>query len=108
MEFTDQAAINLKLQASAKGVVVATAQLGAGLSPALWNNELFTMYFNKGRQNMNTYKGNNTGTDDGSDLKSLYPDNVNDKQGSRLSVQSPSPLLSVKKDICLTGIMRFQ
>jgi hypothetical protein len=90
-EFTDQAAINLKLKSSAKGVLVATAQLGLGLSPALWNNELFTMYFNKGRQNMNTYKGNNTGTDNGSDLKSLYPDNVNDKQGSRLSVQSPSP-----------------
>jgi hypothetical protein len=92
MEFTDQAAINLKLKSSAKGVLVATAQLGAGLSPALWNNELFTMYFNKGRQNMNIYKGNNTGTDDGADLKSLYADNVvNDKQGSRLSVQSPSP-----------------
>src|SRR5665213_287281 len=90
-EFTDQAAINLKLKSSAKGVLVATAAVGLGLSPALWNNELFTMYFNKGRQNINTYKGNNTGTDDGADLKSLYPDNVNDKSGSRLSVQSPSP-----------------
>lgn len=90
-EFTYQAAINLKLKASAKGVLVATGQLGVGLSPALWNNELFTMYFDKGRQNMNTYKGNNTGTDDGADFKSLYPDNINDKSGSRLSVQFPSP-----------------
>lgn len=90
-EFTDQAAINLKLKSSAKGVLVATAAVGLGLSPALWNNEFFTMYFNKGRQNINTYKGNNTGTDDGADLKSLYTDNVNDKSGSRLSVQSPSP-----------------
>lgn len=90
-EFTDEAALNLKLKASAKGVLVATAQLGVGLSPALWNNQLFSMYFNKGRQNMNTYKGNNTGTDDAADFKSLYPDNVNDKSGSRLSIQSPSP-----------------
>ncbi|HZW69772.1 MAG TPA: hypothetical protein VFF57_02805, partial [Hanamia sp.] len=90
-EFTDEAAINLKLKASAKGVLVATAQLGLGFSPALWDNQLFTMYFNKTRQNVNTYKSNSTGTDDGADFKSLYGGNENDKSGSTLSLQSPSP-----------------
>lgn len=89
-EFTDEAAINLKLKDSAKGVLVANGQLGTGLSPLLWNNELFTMYFDKKRQNMNTYKGNNTGNDDAAELNSLYGNgNANSKQGISLSVQSP-------------------
>lgn len=91
IEFTDEGAINLKLKSSAKGVALATAQVGAGLSPVLWNNQLITMYFNKRRQNMNTYKGNNTGTDDGADFNLLYSNDVNDSPGSRLSVAAPSP-----------------
>ncbi len=89
-EFTDEAALNLKLKDNAKGVLIANAKVGAGLSPILWNNELFSMYFNKGRQNMNTYKGNNTGDDPGSDFNSYYKDGGKTNSGGLLSVQSPS------------------
>lgn len=89
-EFTDDAALNLKLKDNAKGVLIANAKIGAGLSPLLWNNELFSMYFNKGRQNMNTYKGNNTGSDPGSDLNSYYRDANKTSGKNSLSVQSPS------------------
>jgi hypothetical protein len=88
-EFTDEGAINLKLKDSAKGVLSANAQIGAGLSPLLWNNELFSMFFNKDRQNMNTYKGNNTGNDATAELNSLYGAQKNSKLGTSLSVQSP-------------------
>jgi hypothetical protein len=90
-EFTDEAAINLKLKDSAKGVLVATGQLGTGLSPILWNNELFSMLFNKERQNINTYKGNNTGYNAGAELNILYPGDGNMDKNSMLFTQSPSP-----------------
>nr|WP_068891182.1 carboxypeptidase-like regulatory domain-containing protein [Pedobacter panaciterrae] len=90
-EFIDQGAINLKLKDSAKGVLVGNAQLGTGMSPLLWNNELFSSYFNKKRQNMNTYKGNNSGDDVGAELNSFYLPNIDPSQRSLLSVQSPSP-----------------
>lgn len=90
-EFTDQGAINLKLKDSAKGILVGNAQLGAGVSPLLWNNELFSSYFNKKRQNMNTYKGNNSGDDVVTELSSFYSPNIDRSQRSLLSVQSPSP-----------------
>lgn len=97
-EFTDEGAINLKLKDSAKGVLTANGQLGAGMLPALWNNELFTMYFNKARQNMNTYKGNNTGNDATAELNSFYGGNSSLIQAASLSVQSPAaPGISQKR-----------
>lgn len=97
-EFSDDAALNIKLKDSAKGVLVANAKAGAGLSPLLWNNELFSMYFNKGRQNMNTYKGNNSGDDPGSDLTSFYSDANKSSSGTSLAVQSPAnPGISQKR-----------
>lgn len=97
-EFSDDPALNIKLKADAKGVLTANAQLGAGLSPALWNNELFTMFFNKNRQNMNTYKGNNTGNDPGIDLVSYYTDLNSQKSGPDLAIQSPAvPPISKKR-----------
>lgn len=90
-EFTDAGAINLKLKDSAKGVLVATGQLGIGLSPVLWNNELFSMLFNKEKQSLNTYKGNNTGKDASADLNTFYSGQENIDPGNTLSVQSPIP-----------------
>lgn len=89
-EFTDEAAINLKLKDSAKGILTGNAQLGIGASPLLWNNELFSMFFNKGRQNMNTYKGNNTGHDAAAELRSFYRDDMIFNSSTSLAVQSPS------------------
>ncbi|WP_316789802.1 hypothetical protein [Pedobacter frigoris] len=97
-EFTDEGAINLKLKDGAKGVLTANAQLGAGASPVLWNNELTSMYFNKDRQNMNAYKGNNSGLDAGAELASFYGGSGGASQSGSLYVQSPSsPGISQKR-----------
>lgn len=97
-EFSDDAALNIKLKDGAKGVLVANAKVGAGRSPLLWNNELFSMYFNKGRQNLNTYKGNNSGDDPGADLSSYYSDANRYTGSTSLAVQSPSaPAISQKR-----------
>ncbi len=97
--WSDEAAINLKLKDSAKGTLVANGMLGAGFSPFLWNNELFSMYFAKGRQNVNTYKGNNTGDDVSRDLNTFYSSDANRlSDNSWMSVQSPStPAISQKR-----------
>lgn len=97
-EFTDEAALNLTLKDSAKGVLSLSAKAGAGLSPALWNNELFSMYFNKSRQNINTYKGNNTGDDPGVDFNSHYTDPNRTDNSTALAVQAPStPSINQKR-----------
>ncbi|MCX2452537.1 hypothetical protein OQX61_14770 [Pedobacter sp. PLR] len=97
-EFTDEGAINLKLKADAKNVWVANAQLGAGLAPVLWNNELSGMYFGKGKQLMTTYKGNNTGDDSGWELKNFYGGDRNLDFPVALGIQSPAePGLSRKR-----------
>lgn len=97
-EFTDEGALNLKLKDSAKGVLVANGQVGAGASPFLWNNELFSMFFKKGRQNMNTYKGNNTGDDAAAEMNAFYGGGPAEKSASSLYVQSPaSPGISRKR-----------
>lgn len=87
-EFTNEAAINIKLKDAAKGVLVANAQLGSGVKPFLWDNELFGMYFKSGKQMINTYKGNNTGQDPGAEFRHLYPKNQN-QQDLKLSIQEP-------------------
>lgn len=87
-EFTNEAAINIKLKDAAKGVFVANAQLGSGAKPFLWDNELFGMYFKSGRQMINTYKGNNTGQDPGAEFRHFYPGNQNQRD-LKLSIQEP-------------------
>lgn len=89
-EFSDQGAINLKLKEGAKNVLVANTQLGAGVSPLLWNNELFGMYFGKGKQFMTTYKGNSTGDDSAADLQNFYGGDNNLGFPVSLGIQSPS------------------
>jgi hypothetical protein len=89
----DLTAINLKLKDSSGGVLNAAAQLGIGANPSLlWENELTTLYFDKKIQNINTYKGNNTGNDVSRELRSLYTDNKNaSDEGVLLSILAPSP-----------------
>ncbi|MBB2147550.1 TonB-dependent receptor [Pedobacter gandavensis] len=97
-EFTDEGALNLKLKDGAKNVWVANAQLGAGLSPLLWNNELLGTYFGKGKQLITTYKGNNTGDDSGADLRNFYGGDRNLPFPVSLGIQSPiEPGLSRKR-----------
>ncbi|MGB4400391.1 MAG: carboxypeptidase regulatory-like domain-containing protein, partial [Daejeonella sp.] len=90
-EFTDAGAINLKLKDSAKGVLMVTGQLGTGLTPCLWNNELFSMLFSKKKQSLTTYKGNNSGKDASAELNTFYSGQEKVETGNTLSVQSPIP-----------------
>lgn len=96
-EFSDDPALNIKLKEDAKGILTANAQLGTGVSPLLWNNELTTLYFNKNRQNIDTYKGNNTGNDPGRDFTSYYLSSNSGNAGSSLALQAPAvPPISQK------------
>ena len=89
--FSEQAAINLKLKESAKGVWSSTALLGAGFSPALWSGEVSASYFAKDRQNISTYKGNNTGNDISAEQSILYKiDAFQQPDVGLLSLQEPS------------------
>ena len=71
VRISDQAAINLKLKEGAKGTLSTMAQLGLGVSPLLWETEIAGMYFAKKRQNITTYKANNTGVDLSNELRSF-------------------------------------
>jgi len=89
--FSDQAAINLKLKDSAKGTLSLTGLAGTGYRPFLWNAELVSMYFAKGKQNITTYKGNNSGDDVAGEFRTHYDyERVYMNPNSLLSVQSPA------------------
>jgi len=89
--FSEQAAINLKLKESAKGVLTSNALVGAGLPPLLKFGEVTAMYFSKSKQNITTYKGNNAGYDVSADQRQFYSFDSNIQSNSGLlSVQSPS------------------
>ena len=96
---SEQAAINLKLKESAKGVLTSNALLGAGLSPLLWSGEITALYFAKGKQNISTYKGNNTGNDVSAEQGMLYSlDSFQQSEDGLLSLQAPSsPSISRKR-----------
>ena len=99
--FSEQAAINLKLKESAKGVLTSNALLGAGLWPFLWSGEITAMYFAKGKQNISTYKGNNVGNDVLSEQRNFYSfDTFQQTSEGLLSVQSPaSPSIGQKRHL---------
>jgi hypothetical protein len=89
--YSDQAAINLKLKEEAKGTLALTGLAGAGYQPWLWNAELVSMYFAKKKQNMTTYKGNNSGADVAEEFRTHYDyERVYMNPNSLLSVQSPA------------------
>ncbi len=90
--FSGEAALNLKLKNSAKGMLIANGQAGTGLAPFLWNNELFAMYFTQKKQHISTYKGNNSGDDVSMELASFHSGDAY-RMGDEglLSVQSPLP-----------------
>ncbi|MCL2651296.1 MAG: carboxypeptidase-like regulatory domain-containing protein [Candidatus Azobacteroides sp.] len=96
---SEQAAINLKLKESAKGVLTSNALLGAGLSPLLWAGEITAMYFTKEKQNISTYKGNNTGNDVTAEQNMLYSSNsFYQPDDGLLGLQEPStPSISRKR-----------
>ncbi|MDD4697513.1 MAG: carboxypeptidase-like regulatory domain-containing protein [Fermentimonas sp.] len=89
--FSEQAALNLKLKESAKGTLALTGLAGVGYKPVLWNAELVSMYFGRTKQNMSTYKGNNSGDDVAGQFRTHYDyERVYMSSGSMLSVASPT------------------
>ncbi len=91
IEFSDQAAINLKLKESAKGTLALNGQLGVGASPLLWDNELVATYLARRMQNISFYKGANTGNDITRELTSFYSSDAGQmERNGLLNVQSPA------------------
>jgi hypothetical protein len=88
---SESAAINLKLKDSAKGALALTALTGGGYKPIMWNVELVAMYFTSKKQNISTYKGNNSGNEVASEFRSHYEyERISPDYGSFLSVATPS------------------
>mgnify|MGYP003289549066 CR=1 FL=1 len=71
-EIPQQAAINLKLKKSAMGAFFLTSQIGLGLNPILYSNEILGMRFTQTQQNLIMYKDDNTGHDIASEMTSFY------------------------------------
>lgn len=89
-EFVDEAALNLKLKESVKGIFLAKAQLGVGAKPLLLSNELLGMYFSRTMQNLSMYKGDNSGRDVATELKYLYAVGANSMNANGiLNIISP-------------------
>ena len=62
-EFSEQAALNVKLNKDARARWLAIVRAGGGFSPALWKGDMSLMQFKGNGQQMYTYKGNNIGED---------------------------------------------
>lgn len=80
--YSEQAALNIKLQDGAKAKWIGTADIGGGIGgavlkdgaagdAALWNTNLFAMRIGSGWQNINTFKSNNIGRSILSDINSF-------------------------------------
>lgn len=61
ISFSHQPAINIRLKESAKKRLVGTMNIGGGINPGLWKDELTLMRFTKSMQTLNVLKTNNTG-----------------------------------------------
>lgn len=86
----ERASINLKLKSGVKGVYNMIATLGGGYDKeALWDNELITTYFQRNSQLLATYKGNNSGNDLETELRS-FDDNSLSRTSSVTDIELPS------------------
>lgn len=90
-QFSNDAAINLKIKEGKKGIFSMMAMLGLGTDKSLlWQEELTGMYFSKVRQHLFSYKTNNNGTDLNKELRSFTADDpIGELQMT--GVQQPSP-----------------
>ncbi|WP_235304054.1 carboxypeptidase-like regulatory domain-containing protein [Porphyromonas macacae] len=90
-DFSNDAAINLKIKEGKKHIFGMTAMLGLGVDKSLlWQEEITGMYFAKERQHLFTCKTNNNGTDANKELRSFTANNpIGELQMT--DVQQPSP-----------------
>ncbi len=91
LEYSDKAAINLKIKKGAKGIFSIMADLGIGYDDhMLYKSELTGMRFSKKNQKIYTYKTNNSGKDISKELTSFYSNyNVGNKQVTYISTPAP-------------------
>lgn len=61
ISFSQNPAINIRLKESAKMRLVGTMNIGGGVNPGLWKDELTLMRFARKLQTLNVLKTNNTG-----------------------------------------------
>jgi hypothetical protein len=72
--FSDNVALNLRLEDGARNRLVKIVDLGAGVGDnpdALWENRLMGMLFGRKAQNLSMYKNGNTGSDISSEVVPL-------------------------------------
>ena len=67
LEFSDQAALNIKLKKNVS--LSGTASLGSGFSPLLWKANITPMVFTKKQQAIVSYQANNTGSDVANEIR---------------------------------------
>ncbi len=61
IEFSDKAALNIRMDARVRNRWTGSAEVGAGFSPVLWSGSLFAMCMAKSYSVMQTVKSDNTG-----------------------------------------------
>lgn len=90
-QLSNDAAINLKMKESKKGIFSVMAMLGIGRDKEVrWQEKLTGMYFTNRRQQLFTYETNNSGTDINKELKSFTADNpIGNLQLT--DIQQPTP-----------------
>jgi hypothetical protein len=72
VSLSDRAALNLILKEDARAKWQATAKLGLGFAPLLWDEELTMMRFAKATQDVIVYKTNNIGVNADRELMAHY------------------------------------
>jgi hypothetical protein len=75
--FSDRASLNLKLKK--KNVWIGIINMGAGLSPFIWDVNLTPMLFRENFQVISSFQANNIGENIGNELKVLTVDQFMDK-----------------------------
>ena len=101
--FSDKATINIKLNSRAKNKLFATAKVGIGVAPLLWDDELVGFNFRKGFQFISGYKTNNIGNNLQNETNSLVINQydrlsfLNKKQDVLFLVNPATPQFEEKK-----------
>lgn len=73
-EFSDRAALNIRLKKDASSQWFGNMDIASGLSSFLWQARAFAMYVAPNRQGIFSYKSNNTGVDILSELQAISLD----------------------------------
>jgi hypothetical protein len=76
ISFSQNPAINIRLKEDAKARWVGTANIGAGVSPFLWNTKVVGMRFTSKMQTLNTYKTNNIGANIAQETRAFSVDDI--------------------------------